>query len=175
MPVYEFEGRSPSIDPTAWIAPTAVVIGDVVLGPGSSVWFGAVLRGDQNRITVGAGTNVQDNAVLHVSREHPTTIGEEVTIGHGAVLEGCTVGSRALIGMGSTVMSRAGVGAGSIVAAGAVVMEGTDIPAGRLFAGVPARDRGEISAGAQDKWVGSASGHYRENAIRFREGLRPVG
>ncbi|GBC84092.1 Carnitine operon protein CaiE [bacterium HR11] len=140
MPIYSFRGKTPVVDPTAWVAPTATLIGDVVLGPHVSVWFGAVLRADMHFIRVGAYSNLQDNVVVHVTKDlYPTEIGEYVTVGHGAIVHACRVGSRCLIGMGAIVMDGAEVGDESLVAAGALVPPGMRIPPRSLVMGVPAR------------------------------------
>ena len=128
---------SPQVDPSAYVHPLAVLIGDVTLGPRASVWPGAVLRGDTDRIVVGAESNVQDGAVVHVDRGVPTRIGARVAVGHRAVLHGATVEDDCLVGMGAVVLNRAVIGRGSIVAAGAVVREGAVIPPDSLVAGVP--------------------------------------
>jgi len=127
------------IDPSAFIAPNATVIGHVVVGPEASIWFGAVVRGDADRIEIGAGSNVQDNAVVHADPGFPTLIGRDCTIGHGAVVHGCTIGDGALIGMHAVVMNGARIGAEAVVAAGAVVTANTEVPPATLAAGVPAR------------------------------------
>lgn len=170
MPILSFAGLHPRVHPTAFVAPGATVIGNVEIGPESSIWFGAVLRGDdpERPIRVGARTSVQDNCVLHVSAQGATEIGDEVTIGHGAVLESCTVGHGALIGMNAVVLQRAAVGEGALIAAGAVVPEGAEVPARHLAAGVPARVRKELD-GASLGWVTHSAGHYVELARRYRE------
>jgi len=122
-----------------FIAPTAMVIGDVILGENTGIWFGAVIRGDKDRIEIGTGSNIQDNAVVHTSRGYPTLIGKEVSVGHGAILHGCTISDRVLVGMGAIVMNGAKVGEDSIIAAGAVVTEGAVIPPGSVVMGVPAK------------------------------------
>lgn len=129
----------PSIDATAFIAPSADVVGDVTLGPGSSVWYGCVLRGDIAPITVGARTNIQDLTLVHVDRDTPTVIGDGVGIGHRAIIHGCVIEDGSLIGMGAIVLSHARVGEGSVVAAGALVTEGTVVPPGSLVIGAPGR------------------------------------
>lgn len=135
-----FREAWPRIDPSAWLAPGAVVIGDVVIGPDSSVWFGAVVRGDVHRIRIGARSNLQDQCVVHVTRDRfATEIGDEVTVGHRAVVHGCCVGDGALIGIGAVVLDGARVGEEALVAAGALVSPGTEIPPGALALGVPAR------------------------------------
>lgn len=143
--ILPFDGVSPTIDPTAFIAENATVIGRVTLGAGASVFFGAVIRADRDEIVLGAGSNLQDNAVLHCDSGVPTRIGSKVSIGHGAVVHGATVEDGCLIGMGATVLNRSVIGAGSLVAAGAVVLEGTVIPPGSLVAGVPAKVRRELT------------------------------
>ncbi|AYF98581.1 gamma carbonic anhydrase family protein [Protaetiibacter intestinalis] len=140
-----FGGREPRIDETAWVAPNATVIGDVVLQPGSSVFYGAVLRADSDTITLGAGSNLQDNVVVHVDAGVPTTIGAGVSVGHGAVVHGCTVEDDCLIGMNATILNHAVIGRESLVAAGALVLEGTVVPPRSLVAGVPAKVRRELS------------------------------
>ncbi|MET9442191.1 gamma carbonic anhydrase family protein [Streptomyces sp. NPDC006610] len=139
-------GREPEIAGDAFVAPTAAVIGDVTLGAGASVWYGAVLRGDVERISVGARSNVQDNCTLHADPGFPVTVGERVSIGHNAVVHGATVEDDCLIGMGATVLNGAVVGAGSLVAAQALVPQGMRVPPGSLVAGVPAKVRRELSA-----------------------------
>ncbi|MGV9314839.1 gamma carbonic anhydrase family protein [Streptomyces sp. NPDC003691] len=133
-----FNGVEPDLDPEAFTAPTSVIIGEVVLGAGASVWYHTVLRADCGPIVIGAGSNIQDNCTVHVDPGFPVTVGERVTVGHNAVLHGCTVGDEVLIGMGATVLNGARIGAGSLVAAGAVVPQGMEVPPGSLVAGVPA-------------------------------------
>ena len=125
--------------PGGFIAPTATVIGDVSLGADTGIWFGAVVRGDKDRIEIGNGSNIQDNAVVHTSKGYPTLIGKEVSVGHGAILHGCTISDRVLVGMGAIVMNGAVVGEDSIIAAGAVVTEGAVIPPGSVVMGVPGK------------------------------------
>ncbi|MEU0333614.1 gamma carbonic anhydrase family protein [Streptomyces sp. NPDC006193] len=132
-------GKEPRIDPETFVAPTASVIGDVTLHAGASVWYGAVVRGDVERITVGAEANVQDNVTLHADPGFPVTVGERVSIGHNAVVHGATVEDDCLIGMGATVLNGAVIGAGSLVAAQALVPQGMVVPPGSLVAGVPAK------------------------------------
>ncbi|GAA2497030.1 gamma carbonic anhydrase family protein [Actinocorallia cavernae] len=143
-------GKEPRVDAEAFVAPTASVIGDVMLGAGASVWYGAVVRGDVETITVGARANVQDNVTLHADPGFPVTIGERVSIGHNAVVHGATVEDDCLIGMGATVLNGAVIGAGSLVAAQALVPQGMVVPAGSLVAGVPAKVRRELSAEEQE-------------------------
>ncbi len=172
MPEFELEGVRPRVHPAAYVAPTAVLIGDVELGAGASVWFGAVLRADESSITIGEGTNVQDNAVIHCSHNLPTVIGANVTIGHAACLEGCVVEDGALVGTRSVMLQRSRLGAGALLAAGAVLAEGQAVPAGHLAAGVPAEVKKELS-GSSANWVVRPAGHYQDSARRYRKGLRP--
>ncbi|HYR48326.1 MAG TPA: gamma carbonic anhydrase family protein [Candidatus Polarisedimenticolia bacterium] len=168
---FEFRGHRPQVHADAYIAPTAVLIGNVEVAAGASVWFGAVLRGDEAAIKVGEGSNVQDNAVIHCARDLPTLIGRDVTIGHSAQLEGCVVEAGALVGMGATMLQRSRLGAGSMLAAGAVLGEGQEVPPGHLAAGVPASVKKELD-GSSKSWVGSSAQHYRERAIAYRSELR---
>jgi carbonic anhydrase/acetyltransferase-like protein (isoleucine patch superfamily) len=145
-PLAPFIGRTPRLLGGNYVAPTAAVVGDVTLGEGASVWHGASLRGDVNWIEIGAGSNVQDNATVHVSRgTHPCRIGARVTIGHNAVVHGCTVGDDCLIGMGAIVLDGAVIGAGSLVGAGALVTSNTIVPPGSLVLGSPARVKRALS------------------------------
>lgn len=171
MPEYELEGVRPRVHPEAFIAPTAILIGDVEVGRGASVWFGAVLRGDEAKIVIGAGSNVQDNAVIHCSKGLPTLIGDNVTIGHQACLEGCVVEESALVGTGAIMLQRSRLGAGSLLAAGAVLAEGREVPPGHLAAGVPAEVKKPLS-GSSARWVEGPAEHYQANARRFRQSLR---
>ncbi|MFJ4693910.1 gamma carbonic anhydrase family protein [Streptomyces sp. NPDC088766] len=138
-------GREPKVDEEAFVSPTSSVIGDVTLAAGASVWYGAVLRGDVERISVGARSNVQDNCTLHADPGFPVTIGERVSVGHNAVVHGASVGDDCLIGMGATVLNGAVIGAGSLVAAQALVPQGMEVPPGSLVAGVPAKVRRELT------------------------------
>ncbi|GAA3870481.1 MULTISPECIES: gamma carbonic anhydrase family protein [Streptomyces] len=139
-------GRDPQVDREAFVSPTSSVIGDVTLHAGASVWYGAVLRGDVERITVGANSNVQDNCTLHADPGFPVSVGERVSVGHNAVVHGATVEDDCLIGMGATVLNGAVIGAGSLVAAQALVPQGMRVPPGSLVAGVPAKVRRELTA-----------------------------
>src|ERR687886_953801 len=155
-----FDGKEPQVAPDAFVAPTAVLIGDVVVGEGASVWFGAVLRGDFNRIVVGSGTSVQDNSVIHTNEDLPTVIGSNVTVGHLSLLEGCEVEDGALIGMGSVVLNRARVGRRAMLAAGSVVGEDQEIPSEVLAAGVPAKVKKSLG-GSASEWVEMAAHEYQ--------------
>lgn len=165
--ILSFEGKSPRVAADAYVAPTAVLIGDVVVEAGASVWFGAVLRGDFGSIRIGPGSCVQDNAVLHADEAWPTLVGREVTVGHGVILEGCTIEEGAVIGMNSVVLHRARVGGGSVLAAGTVVREGQEIPPGVLAAGVPAEVKKRLS-GRSLEWTGLAASEYRRLQARYR-------
>jgi carbonic anhydrase/acetyltransferase-like protein (isoleucine patch superfamily) len=159
--IISYRGATPRIHPTAFIAPTAVLIGNVEVGAESSIWFGAVLRGDDpdHVIRIGARTSVQDNCVLHVSAQGPTIVGDDVTIGHGAVFESCEVGNRALIGMNAVILHGAVIGEESLVAALSVVPEGMQVPPRTLVAGAPARVRKQLT-GESARWVRDSSAHY---------------
>ena len=170
---FELGGKRPKVHPDAYIAPTAILIGDVEVGAGASVWFGAVLRADEALISIGDGANVQDNVVIHCARDLPTLIEHDATVGHSAQLEGCVVEHGALVGMGATMLQRSRLGAGSMLAAGAVLREGTHVPPGHLAAGVPAAVKKALD-GSSASWVGSAAQHYRDRAVMYRAKLRPV-
>jgi carbonic anhydrase/acetyltransferase-like protein (isoleucine patch superfamily) len=165
--------KRPHVHPDAYIAPTAVLIGDVQVKAGASVWFGAVLRGDESTITVEEGANVQDNVVVHCAENLPTTIEKDATVGHSAQLEGCVVGRGALVGMGATMLQRSRLGAGAMLAAGAVLREGSEIPAHHLAAGVPAQVKKPLG-GSSDAWVATSAEHYKQRAVRYRAGLKPI-
>jgi carbonic anhydrase/acetyltransferase-like protein (isoleucine patch superfamily) len=161
-----FEDKEPQVADDAFIAPTAVLIGDVVVKEGASVWFGAVLRGDFNSIIVGAGTSVQDNSVIHTHEDLPTTIGSNVTVGHLSLLEGCEIEDGALIGMGSIVLNRARVGRRAMLAAGSVVREGGEIPPEVLAAGVPAKVKKSLE-GSSSEWVELAAREYQSLRLKY--------
>jgi carbonic anhydrase/acetyltransferase-like protein (isoleucine patch superfamily) len=170
---FELGGKRPSVHPDAYIAPTAVLIGDVDIGAGASVWFGAVLRGDEAQIKVGAGANIQDNAVLHCAHDLPTLIEANASVGHSAQLEGCVVEEGAVVGMGATMLQRSRLGKGSLLAAGAVLAEGSEVPPGHMAAGVPAVVKKPLD-GSSGNWVGITAQHYRDRAVAYREKLRPI-
>jgi len=172
--IYELDGVRPQIDPTAWIAPSAVLIGNVIVGPRANIWFGAVLRGDNEPIVVGEGSNIQENSVLHTDMGSPLTIGANCTIGHKAMLHGCIIADGSLIGMGATLLNGAKIGAGSLVGACALVTEGKEIPPGSLVMGAPAKVVRELDAAAQARLLKSAEG-YRANAARFANGMVAIG
>ena len=171
--ILPFAGIHPRIHPSVFLAPTAVVIGNVTIEEEASVWFGAVIRGDEpeHEIRVGARTSVQDNVVLHVSRQGPTVLGPDVTIGHGAILESCVIGRSALVGMNAVVLQRAVVGEEALIAAGAVVGEGAEIPPRTLAAGAPARVRKELG-GESLRWITTSAQHYVELSRNYlRQGV----
>lgn len=143
--IAEILGKKPVIDPAAFVAPTSVVLGDVTLGAGASTWYHAVLRGDCESISIGAGSNIQDNCSVHADPGFPAVVGADVSVGHNAVLHGCVIEDGVLIGMGATVLNGAHIGAGSLVAAQALVPQGMRVPPGSLVAGVPAKVRRELT------------------------------
>jgi gamma-carbonic anhydrase len=160
--------KGPTIHSSAWIVPGATVIGDVILEEESSVWYGAVLRGDINRIVIGPRSNIQDNAVVHVDINYPTTMGELVTVGHTAIVHACTIDNEVLVGMGSVILDDVEVGARSIVGANALVTIGTKIPPGSLVLGSPAKIRRQLTLDEQKdiaRWAWS----YVETAKQYRE------
>ena len=171
--IYALDGIAPTIDAMAWVAPDATVIGKVVIGPGASVWFGAQIRGDNEVITVGAGSNVQENCVLHTDMGYPLTIGANCTIGHKAMLHGCSIGDDTLIGMGATILNGAKIGSGCLIGACALITEGKDIPDGSLVMGAPGKVVRQLDATARAKLLASAAS-YQANARRFRAGLTRV-
>jgi len=159
-----FKSTIPKIDPSAYVDESAQVVGDVVIGPESSIWMNVVIRGDVNHIRIGRRTNVQDLTMVHVQRgTHPTAIGDEVTIGHSAVVHGCTIEDRCLIGMGAILLNGCRIGRESIVAAGTLVPEGTDIPPGSLVMGSPGKVRRVLTDDERSDIV-----HYAENYVAYR-------
>ncbi|MFF7154019.1 gamma carbonic anhydrase family protein [Streptomyces sp. NPDC008139] len=163
-------GRAPEIDATAFTAPGSVVLGDVTLGAGASVWYHAVLRGDCESITVGAGSNIQDNCTVHADPGFPAVVGEGVTVGHNAVLHGCVIEDDVLVGMGATVLNGAHIGTGSLIAAAALVPQGMRVPPGSLVAGVPAKVRRELTE-EEKATVRLNAEHYVALADVHRESL----
>lgn len=144
-PIHTFAGHAPVVPDDVFVAPTASIIGQAVFGRGASAFYGATVRADTAQITVGEGTNLQDNVVVHADPGFPCTLGSRVSVGHGAVVHGCTVEDGSLVGMGSTILNGSVIGAGSLVAAGAVVLEGTIVPPRSLVAGVPAKVRRQLT------------------------------
>ena len=176
MPLYELDGQSPETPAEGqyWVAPDAHVMGKVQLGENVGIWFGAVLRGDNEWIRVGRDTNIQEHAMLHTDMGFPMEIGEGCTIGHGAILHGCTLGENVLIGMGAVVLNGAKIGAGSLVGAGALVTEGREYPPRSLIVGSPAKAIRTLDDGTLEKLKGSAAG-YVKNWKRFAKGLTRLG
>ncbi|WP_299417087.1 gamma carbonic anhydrase family protein [uncultured Sulfitobacter sp.] len=173
MTIYALADITPQIDPTAWVAPDANVIGNVTLAQNSSVWFGCTLRGDNELISVGAGSNVQENSVFHTDPGCPLTIGENCTIGHKVMLHGCTIGDNSLIGMGATVLNGAKIGKNCLIGAGALITENKVIPDGSLVMGAP----GKVVRTLDDKAIEGlrmSAMHYQQNAARFAADLKPV-
>lgn len=173
MPLYAIDEASPSIDPSAWVAPSADLIGDVRLGPRASVWFGAVIRADNTPILLGAETNFQDGAVGHSDPGAPLTLGDRVTVGHQAILHGCTIGDEALIGMGARILNGAVIGAQCIVGAGALVTEGKVFEPRSLIVGSPARAIRSLTE-AQVAMLRLSAAHYADKAEHYARHLRPL-
>lgn len=171
MPSYEYKGKRPRVHPSAFIAPTAVLIGDVEIREGASIWFGTVLRGDMARIEIGARTSVQDNSTIHTDENEPTLIGEDVTIGHNALVHSSVVDRNVLIGQAAVLTGGNTVGTGTIIGAGAVVPQGMKVPGGSLVVGIPAK---VVRATGPDdeRWTVRAAKHYTELGAWYRENLR---
>ncbi|MCW1955499.1 gamma carbonic anhydrase family protein [uncultured Lentibacter sp.] len=170
MTLYALGETKPQIDPDTWVAPDANVIGDVVLEAGASVWFGATLRGDNERITIGRGTNVQENTVMHSDMGYPLQIGAGCTIGHKVMLHGCTLGDNTLIGMGAIVLNGAKIGNNCLIGAGALITEGKVIPDGSLVMGSP----GKVVRALDEATIAglrASARHYQDNMRRFRAAL----
>ncbi len=174
MAIYELDGITPRVAESAWVAENAQVIGDVQLAPGSSVWFGATLRGDTDPIVVGEGSNIQDGSVLHADIGMPLTIGRHVTVGHQVMLHGCTIGDESLIGIGAVVLNGAKIGKNCLVGAGALVTEGKEFPDGSMIIGRPAKVTKELTP-EQIEGLRRSALHYMDNAERFRKGLKKIG
>ena len=170
MPLYEFKGRSPRVHPTAFVAPTAILIGDVTLHEHASVWFGTVLRADMDRIEIGARSNVQDNSTIHTDEHEPTIVGTDVTIGHNALVHSSIVENNVLIGQASVLVGNCRVGTGSIIGAGAVVREGMEVPPHSLVVGVPAKVVREARP-EDERWTVRAAEHYVELGAWYRDHL----
>ncbi len=173
--LYQFVQNSPQTPESGdfWVAPDANVIGQVILEDATSVWFGATLRGDNEPIIVGEGTNIQENCVLHTDIGSPLTIGKNCTIGHKAMLHGCTIGDGSLIGMGATVLNNATIGKGCLIGAGALITEGKVIPDGTMVLGSPGKVVRDLDDEAKQGLINSALG-YQANMRRFRDALKPL-
>ena len=175
--ILPFDGKTPTIDPSAFIAPTAVIIGDVTIGAESSVWFGAVIRGDYPGygIVIGNRTSIQENCVVHVGRWGETVVGNDVTVGHGAKFECCTIGSRSVIGMNAVILQNARIGEECVIAAGSVLLEGAEIPDRSVVAGVPGKVKKTLQGGAAE-WIKDGGDHYAKLSREYlAEGIgRPA-
>lgn len=171
--IYQLDGVSPQIADDTWVAPDANVIGRVILEEGASIWFGTTIRGDNEDIRIGAGSNVQENCVFHTDPGCPLIIGENCTIGHKAMLHGCVIGDGSLVGMGATILNGAVIGKGCLIGAGALIPEGKHIPDGSLVMGMPGKVVRQLDGAAQEGLLQSAE-HYRQNMRRFRAGLVEV-
>lgn len=167
--ILEFEGIRPTVGAGVFIAPGAVVIGRVTVGDRVSIWFGSVVRGDVEQITIGRETNIQDLSVIHADADTPTSIGSRVTVGHRAILHGCTVEDNCVVGMGAIVQNRSRIGRNAIVAAGSVVLEGFEVPAGTLAAGVPAKVKRELT-GEEIEYIGRLAEIYLKRSEIYRAG-----
>lgn len=165
--VITFNGKTPDIHPSVFLAPTAVVIGDVTIGAESSVWFGAVIRGDNptHRVVIGRRTSVQENCVIHIGHWGPTIVGDDVTVGHGAKFECCTIGDRTVIGMNAVILQNARIGNECVIAANSVVLEGADIPDRSLVAGVPGKVKKTLDGDAE--WIRGGGSHYVELSRKY--------
>lgn len=166
-------GRTPQLDPESWVAPNAAIIGDVTVAEGASIWYGVTLRAEAEPIRIGRGSNIQDGVTVHVDPEYPVTVGVGVSVGHNAVLHGCTIGDGVLVGMGAVVLNGAVIGDGSLVAAGALVPQGMVVPPNSLIAGVPGRIRRELS---ESEIAGNRiNGQVYEHLAELHRGAEPVG
>ena len=174
MAVYRIGDDTPRIDPSVWIADNATVIGRVTLAEGASVWYGAVLRGDNDAITIGRDSNVQDGSVLHTDPGWPLTLGASVSVGHQVMLHGCTVGDGTLVGIQSVLLNGAKIGRHSIVGAGSLVTEGKEFPDGSMILGSPAKAVRSLTP-EQIEGLRQSAKHYTQNAERFRKGLKKLG
>ncbi|MDT8757664.1 gamma carbonic anhydrase family protein [Sphingomonas psychrotolerans] len=174
MPLFALGGRQPQIAPDAWVAPSADLIGDVHLAALASVWFGAVIRADNTPIRIGARTNVQDGAVLHSDPGAPCTLGEDVTIGHRAILHGCTIGDRVLVGMGAVILNRAVIAEDCLIGAGALITEGKTFPPGHLIVGSPAKAIRPLDE-SQKAMLRASAALYAAKQRDYAQGLGRVG
>ena len=174
MAVYEVDGKTPQVDSTAWIADSAQVMGHVTLGPDASVWFGCVLRGDTESMTIGEGSNIQDLTVMHADHGLPLTIGKHVTVGHKVMLHGCTIGDESVIGIGAIVLNGARIGKNCLVGAGSLVTEGKEFPDGSMIMGTPAKVVRQLTP-EQIEGLRLSAQHYIDNARMFRATLKKLG
>ena len=174
MALYELDGVAPEVDPSAWIADSAQVMGRVSLAEDVSVWFGTVIRGDTESISIGRGSNIQDGTVMHADIGMPIVLGEHVTVGHKVMLHGCTIGDETLIGIGAVVLNGAKIGRNCLVGAGALVTEGKEFPDGSMILGSPAKAVRTLTP-EQMQGLRLSARHYVQNARRFQAGLRKIG
>lgn len=174
VPIYAVGAKTPRIHPTAFVAPTATVVGDVTIHAHASIWYGAVVRGDTSYVVIGRGANIQDGTVVHSRAGNPALIGEEVSVAHGCVVHGATIGARALIANGAIVLDGAIVGEGALIAAGAVVPPGAEIPAGTLALGIPAQTKGPLAGTPAEEWVRTGPERYAMLTALHRAGLREL-
>ncbi|PWE33056.1 gamma carbonic anhydrase family protein [Maritimibacter sp. 55A14] len=174
MTIYALDGIEPKLGADAWVAPDANIIGNVVLEDAASVWFGSTLRGDNEQITLGRGSNIQENCVLHTDMGYPLVIGADCTIGHKVMLHGCTIGENSLIGMGAIVLNGARIGRNCLIGAGTLITEGKEFPDGSLVMGTPGKVVRSLDEAAI-AGLRAAAAHYRENAERYRAGMTEIG
>ena len=175
MPLYSFEGKTPQVHPSAFIAPTASIVGDVIIEQDASVWYGAVIRADYSQVIVRKGANIQDGATVHGPPGDPTVIGEGATVAHNCVVHGAVLGDECLVANGAIILDGARIGARSLIAAGAVVRAGAEIGDDVLAAGVPAQVKGPVPGTSSEFWVKNNPPAYRDLARRHREGVAEVG
>ncbi|MBY4597026.1 gamma carbonic anhydrase family protein [Ottowia caeni] len=171
MALYVVDGKTPQVAPSAWIAESAEVMGHVTVGPDASVWFGCVLRGDTESMSIGEGSNIQDLTVMHADRGLPLTVGKHVTVGHKVMLHGCTIGDESLIGIGAVVLNGAKIGKNCLVGAGSLVTEGKEFPDGSMIMGTPAKVVRQLTP-EQIEGLRASAKHYVENARMFRATLK---
>lgn len=174
MAIYELEGVAPEVAASAWVADSAEVMGNVQLAEDASIWFGAVLRGDCESISIGEGSNIQDASVLHADLGKPLVVGRHVTVGHQVMLHGCTIGDESLIGIGAVVLNGAKIGRNCLVGAGALITEGKEFPDGSMIIGSPAKAVRQLTP-EQIEGLRRSAQHYVDNARRFKTGLRKLG
>ena len=174
MAIYELDGVAPEVAASAWVADSAEVMGNVQLAEDASIWFGAVLRGDCESISIGEGSNIQDASVLHADLGKPLVVGRHVTVGHQVMLHGCTIGDESLIGIGAVVLNGAKIGRNCLVGAGALITEGKEFPDGSMIIGSPAKAVRELTP-EQIEGLRRSAQHYVDNARRFKTGLRKLG
>lgn len=173
MPIYQLDEHTPQIDESAWLAESADVMGAVSLAAQTSVWFGAVIRGDTETITIGEGSNVQDLAVIHADNGMPVVVGKHVTVGHKVMLHGCTIGDESLIGIGAIVLNGVRIGKNCLVGAGSLVTEGKEFPDGSMILGSPAKVVRQLSL-EQIEGLRASARHYINNARRYQAGLKKI-